>query len=104
MAAQDIDDDVDWEEWMSMTDAQQEAALDRELKAYAEMLEEMSADEYYAHKRHFIMRTINGARANARKSPGLIADTLMQFVIRPSQKSLLGLRIWRRTGQWPAEA
>lgn len=98
---EEIDDDVDWDEWMKLSDDQQDAIVNREMKAYGEMLDEMSPDELYRYKRQFILGTLKRSRAGIRLH-AWTAESLMRHVIRPSQKNLLALRIWRQTGAWPA--
>ena len=47
----DDDDDLDWEEWMSMTDAQQDAVVERENRELARATDRMTPAQLYASMR-----------------------------------------------------
>ena len=73
------------------------------MMAYNEWFDGLTPDEQYRYRRGYILDTLKKSRATIRKH-AWTKDSLLQVVIRPGQKLLLGLRIWRSTGQHPHHA
>jgi hypothetical protein len=99
-------DDIEWVEWLELTDDQQEATIDREMAALQRKLDAMTLRQQVVHHRHFVLESIRENRARLR-NPELarieIIDQLWRDHIRRSQLRLLKLRIWRSTGIYPGE-
>lgn len=104
--ASDDDDDLDWDEWMSMSDSQQEAIVDREMRALEEKLHAMTIREQVAHHRYFVLKLILENRRSL-GDPNLhrieFIDDHFRKSIKRSQLRLLKLRTWRSTGIYPGE-
>jgi len=98
--------DLDWDEWLELTDDQQEAIIDREMAALQRKLDAMTIAEEVAHHRHFNLKSIRENRARLR-NPVLAQIEVINQVwrdhIRRSQLRLLKLRVWRSTGTYPGE-
>lgn len=95
-----IDDDMEWGRWMALTEAEQNAELDRAQRAHAAFLDSLSAAESYAYHRGFVLKTCAGWRRLIRQwDLDVFHDHL-----RTSQKRLLELRAWRATGIEPGHA
>lgn len=101
------DDDLDWKEWLELTDEQQEAILDREMAALQRKLDAMTIPQQVAHHRYFTLKAIRENRERLR-DPKLrrieIIDEMWRASIKRSQKRLLELRTWRTTGTYPGRA
>jgi hypothetical protein len=97
----------DWDEWIQLSDAAQDAILNAEMARYQRMLDAMTVREQVAHHRHFVLNSIMQNRRRLR-DPNLrridVIDELWRNHIRLSQKRLLKLRIWRATGTYPGAA
>ena len=96
-------DDLDWEEWLEMTDEQQEAALDREFRQLLAVEDRMPRPMLYAVRRASILKTCMGWRRHRISFKGAPFTT---EYLRKSQMCLVRLRAWRTTGyrQWPGRA
>lgn len=94
------DDDTDMDEWMAMSEAEQERELQAAMNQYDEWYSRLSFAERVALSRH---RTV----ALCLKWRRLIREHDMDFLrdqLRQSQVRLLKIREWRRTGSYPATA
>ena len=99
-------DDIEWEEWLELTDDQQEAIIDREMAALQRKLDAMTVAQQVAHHRHFTLESIRENRArlhNPKLARIEIIDQLFRESIRRSRLRLLKLRIWRSTGTYPGQ-
>jgi hypothetical protein len=96
-----FDEDLAMEEWMAMTDQQQEAILDREIKAHAEWFDSLPLKTQTAISRRRTPESIMSWRRMMRDNP--LMDIGMNY-LRQGQRRLLKLRIWRATGVYPGEA
>src|SRR6185503_10321142 len=94
-------DDAEWDRWMSLTDEQQEAGIDREMRKYEKMVGGMSVIEYYRHTRRNNVRLCLSNRKHVREFGGL---EIFQKMLRSAQLRLVKAREFRRTGIWPGEA
>jgi hypothetical protein len=94
-------DDLEMEEWMTLTDDQQEAVLDREMRAYCARLDRMTVGEQVAHHRRSGLKACLSWRRM--RSKGWIAELASEH-LRRCQIRLLKLRAWRATGIYPGEA
>lgn len=100
----DEDDDLRWEEWLELTDAQQEAACERAEREYFGWLEALAPADRYRVNRGQALRALASARR-------LLADPFMGKLecIREMQEAriadnrlwLAKLRIYRKTGVFP---
>lgn len=99
------DDDLDWDEWMGLTDAEREAAADREMAAYNRWYDGLTLAGQIAHSR-------SGALSNCRSIRRLMLLPHCPEIIRQdarerlkaAQVRLLKIRIWRATGSRPGSA
>lgn len=98
---ENIVDDLEMEEWMELTDDQQEAVIDREMRAYCARLDRMTVRQQVSHHRRAALRGCLTWRRM--RSKGWIAELATQY-LRARQMRLLKLRIWRATGVYPGEA
>jgi hypothetical protein len=102
-----LSDDVAMEEWMSMTDAQQEAELDREMDKYNRWYDSLTLDQQIIVARGSALRSIMENRRRLR-TPELCTIEyvvgMWKNCIRRSQMRLVKIRIWRSTGIYPGEA
>ena len=96
-------DELEWEEWLEMTDEQQEAAIDREFRQLLAVEDRMPRPTLYAVRRRSILQTCLGWRKHRRTFDG--ADFTTEY-LRRSQMCLVRLRAWRDTGyqRWPGAA
>lgn len=93
------DDDLDWDEWMQMTDAQQDAALEREMQIYNEWWDSLTPLEQYRSSRR---TTLEGCLVY-RKAMRSLGDFMREY-LRQRQIRLVKLRVWRATGAYPGSA
>lgn len=99
------DDALDWDEWMDLTEAEQEAAVDREMAAYSRWHDGLTLAGQIAHSR-------SGALSNCRSTRRLMLLPHCPEIIRQdarerlkaAQVRLLKIRIWRATGSRPGSA
>ena len=98
-----LDDDVAMEEWLSLSDEQQDAILEREMIAYAKWWGSLTPRI----QARIVLRRIMENRARLRK-PELCTIRyevkLWKEGIRRNQRQLVKIRIWRSTGVYPGEA
>ena len=92
------DDDLDLEEWLAMTEEQQDVALDRAIAEYARWYDALP--EKIKIKYH-IARTLRLCVDQRR-----LAKRFDFFVprLKSSQQRLLRWRAWRQTGQMPGNS
>jgi len=103
---EDDDDDLDWEDWLKLTDEQQEAAITYEVAELKRKFDAMTISKQIAHNRYFILRHIrmNRARLNDPKLNHIDAiNQIWAGSIKRSQMRLLKLRTWRTTGIYPGQ-
>lgn len=106
----DEDDDLDWDLWMEMTDAEHDAILARETRRYNEWWDSLTPLQQYRSSRRGAARrgALEGcltwrksiAWMGAANEPGGFFDEQL----RNRQKRLVKLRIWRTTGVYPGSA
>lgn len=99
------EDDLDWDEWMSLTDQQQDAIVEREVRDYYRAYDALSLSKQIAHRRRW---TLDSCRRSRRTLalPGCtsVLREYVQASLKRSQLRLLKVRIWRATGTYPGEA
>ena len=88
-------DDLEWEEWMAKTDAQQDAELDRAMDEYARMMRAMSPDSAYRYRRKRHLELCLAWRKHLRTWPGL---PVFEKHLRRCQMMLVELRAGRAHG------
>ncbi len=86
-------DELDAEEFYALSDTQQDAVLNREMKNYSDMLDRMTPQQLYRHRRHFTLDVIRRQRSLVKEFPYIFKDK-----VRDSQRRLLKWRIEYRTG------
>lgn len=99
------DDDLDWDEWMGLTEAEQEAAVDREMAAYSRWHEGLSLAGQIAHCRRTTLDNCLSSRRLIRlpQCPEIIRQTSRES-LKAAQVRLLKTRIWRAAGSRPGSA
>lgn len=101
-----LDDDVAMEEWMAMTEQQQDAALDREMDEYNRWYDRLTLRQKIRVDTRSAMRSIMENRRRLR-TPELCTIEyvvgLWREGLRRSQIRLVKIRIWRSTGIYPGE-
>jgi hypothetical protein len=60
------DDDLDWDEWMELSDAQQEAIFDREMAEYSRRFNALTPLAQYRYRRRRGLETCLGWRRRIR--------------------------------------
>ena len=93
-------DKHEWDEWLEMSDAEQEAVLAAEMRAYESYLDQMPLDQRIRHHTRNCLETC----AKWRK---LLVENDFSFArehLKQCQLRLLKLRIWRQTGNYPGSA
>lgn len=100
-----VDDDLDMEDWMSLTDEQQEAKVRWEMDNYIQWYASLNLANQVAHRRYMALSNCRSLRRLIRLSqcPCVIRDEA-HTRLRAAQVRLLKLRIWRATGVQPGEA
>lgn len=101
-----LDDDLAMEEWMSMTDAQQDAMLEREMIEFKRWYDSQPLEQQIRITIRSTLRRIIENRARL-KRPELCTIEyvvgLWREGIRRNQRRLVKIRIWRATGVYPGE-
>lgn len=94
-------DSLDWEEWQTLTDAQQDVQLEIALAAYQRMLDAMGPGEYYGYRRRKGVELCLKQRKLIQSFPEV---SFFKQQLKKTQKRLLEARVERRTGQTPGHA
>lgn len=99
------DDDLDWDEWMGLTEAEQEAAVDREMAAYSRWYDSLTLGGQIAHCRRAALDNCRSTRRLIRlpHCPEIIRQDARER-LKAAQVRLLKIRIWRATGSRPGSA
>jgi hypothetical protein len=87
------DEDLEWEEWMEMSDEQHDAILDREMKKYEAGLKRLNRLQLYQYYRSRRLDLCLKQRAMARDWPEIFGPML-----RSTQRRLVEARIEYWTG------
>jgi hypothetical protein len=107
MIDDDNDDDMEWDEWMAMTDAQRDATERRVMGEYRRFIDAMTPAQYYRYQRWSWLRILSERREFLR-NPAVsrieIIDQITLESIGRARLALAKLRIWRSTGVYPGEA
>lgn len=104
--SEDEDEDLDWDEWMQMTEAQHEAILARHVAEHNRWFDSLGPLGQYRYLRRSALRTISEARERLRNPDWRMRaiDFLGHDQIRRARRRLMKLRAWRATGVYPGEA
>ena len=99
------EDALDWDEWMDLSEAEQEAAVDREMAAYNRWYDGLTLAGQIAHSRR---AALDNGRSTRRlillpHCPEIIRRTSRES-LKAAQVRLLKIRIWRATGSRPGSA
>lgn len=99
------DEALDWDEWMTLTDEEQEAAVDRELAAYDKWYASLTLAGQIAHSRRCALDSCHSARRLIRNPacPEIIRESTRKR-LKAAQVRLFKVRVWRATGIRPGEA
>lgn len=96
----DDDSEFDWDEWMALPEGETERILNSELRQYDERLSRMTDAQRIAHSRGIVVRTCAGWRRTLK----MMDMPFIRENLRKSQRRLVQLREWRRTGIEPGTA
>lgn len=101
------DEDEDWDDWLDMTDAEKDAALERSMNEHERWYKGLTREQQIAYHRRSALRMIRDNRRRLR-TPSLCTIEyvvgLWREGVRRNQRRLLKIREWRRTGVYPGEA
>lgn len=102
----DDPDDLDMDDWMSLTEKQQDAILDREMDKYNRWYDRLPLKQKIRVDTRSAMRSILENRRRL-QTPELCTIPyvvgLWRDGLRRGQLRLLKIRIWRSTGIYPGE-
>ena len=87
------EEDLEWEEFMEMSDAQIDAVLEREMKKYNEQLKQLDSKQLYRYFRSRRLELCLKQRKLAKEFPDIFKPML-----RATQRRLLEARIKYWTG------
>ncbi|HET8636019.1 MAG TPA: hypothetical protein VFL96_04135 [Acidobacteriaceae bacterium] len=82
------DDDLFWEEWLSLSDAQRDAIVDREMAEYSRWFSTLTPIQQYRHRRKRNLETCLGWRRTLRR----MDIPVIREHLRRTQRLLLKLR------------
>ncbi len=97
------DDDLDWDEWMEMSDAEHEAILAREMRLYNEWWDSLTPLQQYRRSRATALEGCLIWRKTIRQFNAGPGDFFWEQ-LRQRQLRLVKLRVWRATGTYPGSA
>lgn len=95
-----LDDDVAMEDWMQMSDAERDAILEREMRAYNEWYDRLTPLQRYRRSRGINVRLCRDWRRHLKT----LEIEVFREHLRSAQIRLLKLRIQRATGIYPGQA
>ena len=95
------DDEVDMDEWMAMSDAEQQREIDASMRALEEVYARLTPLQRYRGSRRRALGLCIGWRNHIREN--FIPDFAREH-LRKAQIRLVKLRIERATGAYPGEA
>lgn len=84
----DVDDDLEWEEFMSMSDSQTDAMLDRMMKEHSARLDALSPLQLYRYRRSTRLELCGKQRRLEREFPEIFTP-----MRRATQRRLLEARM-----------
>jgi hypothetical protein len=93
------DDDEDWDHWMSLTEEEQNAELRRAEDEFDRVTAAMRLDQHAAAMRRMALANCLAAR----RVLALLDLPVFREGLRSSQRSLLKIRAYRKTGIYPGE-
>lgn len=91
-------DGAEWDRWLSMSDAEQEAEIDQGMAALVAARAELTVPELYRRDRRSTLKSCLRRRALAKQLHGMDFATKL---LRETKVRLLKLREYRRTGVYP---
>lgn len=98
-------DEAEWDRWMSLSEAEQEAELRQVEAEYHRWIDSMSAAAYYRYQRGSWLRIAAKSRRFLRARHGIeVLDEITRDRLRLAQVTMVKLRIFRATGSWPGSA
>lgn len=96
-----MDDDEEWDRWMALTEAEQDAEMAAVERALEEVTRELSLSQLAARYRCNYLKLCLSWRRHITQE---FIPNVAREHLRHCQVELLKVRIYRRTGQWPGEA
>lgn len=87
-------DEAEFDAWAALSEADQDAILEREMQAYADWLESLTPVQRYAYHRRFVLQTCAGWRKTMRAIGEL---GVFRERLRIGQRRLAELRATRPT-------
>lgn len=96
----DVEDDLEWEEWMALSEAEVERRCEVAMREYADLYNRLPVAEQQRHSIRMVLGTCAGWRRHIRRWD----LPIFHDYLRKSQMSLVKLRAWRQTGIRPGEA
>jgi len=105
VTSDEIAEELDWDEWMSLTDAQIDARVDREMNEYVRWYDRLTLGGQIAHCRRMALDNCRSTRRLIRlpHCPEIIRETSRER-LKAAQVRLLKIRVWRTTGIQPGDA
>ncbi len=91
------DDDEDWDRWMSLTDAEQDAELRRATDEFTRVTNAMTLAQHAVALRRMAVANC----LTVRRTIALMDLPIFHENLRRSQRSLLKIRAYRATGIYP---
>ncbi len=101
MEEDEDDDEARWEDWLELTEAQQDATLDREMAEYGRWIDSLTESQRQARSVRSWLAICVRYRRILKKMPEM---TFIRERLRDSQRHLLKIKIWKATGTYPGEA
>lgn len=96
-----MDDDIDMDEWMQLSEQDQQTIIDREVAEHKRLLASLTfAQEIAHHRRGALESCMNWRKHIIRQYCPDLADNRL----KAAQIRLLKLRTWRATGTYPGTA
>lgn len=83
-------DDIEAELFAEMSDAEQEAELERLQQEYVKMIDSMTREELYVYRRHRAIDLCRKVRTNLREFPDI---SVFSEILRRTQKRMLSARL-----------
>ncbi len=93
-------DDEEWDRWMSLTEAEQDAELRAEVERFDRVTDAMSLRQHAAALRRMVLGNCLSSRRLLRQ----LDIEIFRESLRQAQKSLVKIRAYRTTGIYPGEA
>lgn len=105
----DDDEDIDWDDWIALSDGQQDAILAREMAEHVKWFNALTPLQQYRSRRRRSLETCAGWRRHRPDIPQRLGGATTRSTMQPARASRLDLRmgdVWKsgqaaRTKQCP---